>query len=223
MPEGLSALSEETAMSLLATLLLVLAQPASAPEAPEIEVNVGRFDPADFPNLIRLDRRMPEAEMVRRVEAMLQDGRCTIEGATGRRFNIVVPFAILMNADGTADTVVVHEAGCEALETLVGQIVLAQLERGDFRPQHEASERWYVSELGFAMGVQGDAVQIASQTPDRVICRQEQQTLGTRLRPVRVCRTAAQWIQFDSDREQLRRDIGQAARCGVGNTTCESH
>jgi hypothetical protein len=122
-------------MSMLATLFFALLQAAPAPAA-EVEVNVGRFDPSEFPELIRLERRMPEAEMVRRVEAMLSDGRCTIEGAHDRRFNIVVPFAILMDADGTPDNVVVHEAGCVALETLVGQIVLAQLERGDFRPQH---------------------------------------------------------------------------------------
>jgi hypothetical protein len=188
--------------------------PAPAP-AVNIDVDVGRFDPADFPELIRLDRRMPEDEMVRRVEAMISDGRCTIEGATDRRFNIVVPFAILMGADGTPDSVVVHEAGCESLEILVGQIVLAQLARGDFRPQHQTGERWYVSELGFAMGVQSEAVAIARDEPDRMICRAVQLTLGSRLRPVRQCRTAAQWVQFEADREQLRRDIGSAARCGA--------
>jgi hypothetical protein len=204
-------------MSMLAFLFYAVLQAAPAP-APDVEVNVGRIDPSEFPELIRLERRMPEAEMVRRVEAMLSDGRCTIEGAHDRRFNIVVPFAILMAADGTPDTVVVHEAGCVALETLVGQIVLAQLERGDYRPQHEEGERWYVSELGFAMGVQGEAVAIARDEPDRVICREEQRALGSRLRPVRACRTAAEWVQFEADREQLRRDIGSAARCG--NRSC---
>jgi hypothetical protein len=208
-------------MSMLAALLYAFLQAAPAPAA-DIEVNVGRFDASEFPELIRLDRRMPEGEMVRRVEAMISDGRCSIDGATDRRFNIVVPFAILMDADGTPDTVVVHEAGCAALETLVGQIVLAQLERGDFRPQHREGQRWYVSELGFAMGVQGEAVAIARDSPDRTICREVQMQLGSRLRPVRRCLTAAQWVQFDSDREQLRRDIQNAARCGVGNPTCES-
>jgi len=153
---------------------------------------------------------------------MISDGRCTIEGATDRRFNIVVPFAILMEADGTPDTVVVHEAGCESLETLVGQIVLAQLRRGDFRPQHQAGERWYVSELGFALGVQAEAASIALENPDRVICREAQLVLGSRTRAVRTCKTAAEWVQFESDREQLRRDIGHAARCDPGNKECES-
>lgn len=208
-------------MSMLAAMLLAFLQPAaSAPPASapaEIEVGVGRFDPADFPELIRIERRLPEDEMHRRVEAMLGDGRCTLAGATERRFNIVVPFAILMHPDGRPEEVIVHEAGCESLETLVGQIVLAQIRRGDFRPQHREGERWYVSELGFAMGVQGEAVAIAQDNPDRMICRAVQLQLGSRLRPVRTCRTAAQWVLFESDREQLRRDIQNSGRCG---STC---
>jgi hypothetical protein len=172
-------------MSMLAALLFAVMQATPAPAA-DIDVDVGRFDPSEFPELIRLDRRMPEDEMVRRVEAMISDGRCTIEGATDRRFNIVVPFAILMDADGTPDSVVVHEAGCAALETLVGQIVLAQLERGDYRPQHREGQRWYVSELGFALGIQSEAVTVARDDPDRMICRAVQLALGSRLRPVRT-------------------------------------
>jgi hypothetical protein len=217
-------------MLIVAALLLALSQPAPAAAPPaqipghppatsatpawagEIDVDVGRFDPADFPELIRIERRMPEDEMARRVEAMLADGRCQIAGNHERRFNIVVPFAILMQADGAPETVVVHEAGCEALETLVGQIVVAQIRRGDFRPQHRTGERWYVSELGFALGVQGEAVAIARDNPDRVICREPQLVLGSRLRSVRTCRTAAEWLAFENDREQLRRDIGNAAK-----------
>ncbi|HEY0014216.1 MAG TPA: hypothetical protein VGB79_15340 [Allosphingosinicella sp.] len=205
-------------MSMLAALFLSFLQPAAQPatgSAASVQVDVGRFDPAEFPELIRLERRMPENEMHRRVEAMIADGRCRLEGATERRFNIVVPFAISMQADGTPVEVVIHEAGCEALETLVGQIVLAQLRRGDFRPQHRDGERWYVSEVGFAMGVQADAVTMAQDNPDRTICREVQMELGSRLRPVRRCLTAAQWVQFEADREQLRRDIQNAARCGA--------
>lgn len=204
-------------MSILAALILALVQP-SPPAAAEIPVDVGRFDPSEFPEPIRLERRMPEAVMVGRVEEMLSDGRCTLAGANDRRFNIVVPFALLMNADGTTETVVVHEAGCEALETFVGQIVLAQIRRGDFRPQHREGERWYVSELGFAMGVRAEAVAIAAAAPDRPICRREELAVGSRVRTQRVCKTAAEWVIFDADREQLRRDIQNSGRCG--NSSC---
>jgi hypothetical protein len=204
-------------MSILVAFLLALLQPAS-PATAEIQVDVGRFDPAEFPEPIRLDRQMPEAAMVGRVEEMLSDGRCTLAGAHDRRFNIVVPFALLMGADGTTEAVVVHEAGCESLEILVGQIVLAQLRRGDFRPQHREGERWYVSELGFAMGTQTDAVAIAADNPDRSICRREELAIGSHVRTERVCKTAAEWVIYDADREQLRRDIQNAGRCG--NRSC---
>ena len=153
--------------------------------------------------------------MVRRVKPCSR-----IVGARSRARTTAIqhrgPFAILMAANGTPDTVIVHEAGCVALEILVGQIVLAQLQRGDFRPQHSQGDRWYVSELGFAMGVQGEAVAIARDNPDRVICREAQLQLNSRVRVTRACRTAAEWVQFETDRDQLRRDIGNAAGMSAG-------
>jgi hypothetical protein len=201
-------------MSIVVALLLVLLQPAAgSPPRVDVAVDVGIFEPEDFPEMVRLDRRMPHADMVARVERMIADGRCTLAGVTESRFNIVVPFAILMEADGTPNSVVVKEAGCVALETLVGQIVLAQLERGDFVPSHEEGERWYVSELGFAVGVEDQAVAISLEDPDRVICRQAQPELGSRLRMVRDCRTANQWRVFEQDHDQLRRDLQSTVRC----------
>lgn len=202
-------------MSMLVALLITLLQPpADTSPRFNVDVDVGEFDPADFPEMIRLDRRMPHAEMIVRVERMIASGECTIAGATERRFNIVVPFAILMEADGTPNSVVVKESGCVALETLVGQIVLAQLNRGDFVPSHEEGDRWYVSELGFALGVQEQAAAVARDDPDRMICREAERELGSRLRMVRQCRTAAQWQAYAQDREQMRRDIREGVSCG---------
>ena len=202
-------------MSLLVALLLTLLQPpAGAPPRVNIDVDVGLFEPEDFPEVVRLERYMPHGEMVARVERMIADGRCTIAGATQRRFNIVVPFALLMEPDGTPNSVVVKESGCAALETLVGQIVLAQLERGDFVPSHAEGDRWYVSEVAFALGVEEQSVAISREDPDRMICRAPRAELGSRLRMVRECRTAAQWQAFEQDRQQLRRDIQEGVSCG---------
>ena len=206
-------------MSILAALAL-FALFASGNPVSDVPVEVGRFDPAAFPEAVRLDRRMPNGEMVRRVETILSEGQCTIEGAREGRFNIVVPFALLMEPDGFTSTVVVSEMGCVPLETLVGQVVLAQLERGDFRPDHEEGERWYVSELAFALGVEDQAVTIAQEDPERMICRAAEPELGSRLRMRRMCRTAEQWRQYEADMAQMRRDISSAARCG--NELCQS-
>lgn len=202
-------------MSLVALALL-----AATPVASDIPVQVGRFDPSEFPEVVELDRRMPNAEMVRRVETILSEGQCTIEGAHDRRFNIVVPYALQMEPDGFTNVVVVQETGCAPLEVLAGQILLAQIERGDFQPQHEDGERWYVGELGFALNAQSEAVAMSQEDPDAVICRMEEPEVGSRLRMERICLTAAGWRQYDSDRAQLRRDIGAAAKCG--NPRCMS-
>ncbi len=200
-------------MSLIAALLLALLQPPGPPPRINIDVDVGVFEPEDFPEVVRLERYLPHGEMVARVERMVADGRCTLAGVTARRFNIVVPYAILMEPDGTPNSVVVRESGCADLETLVGQIILAQLERGDYVPSHAEGEQWYVSEVAFALGVEADAVAIARDDADRMICRAPRAELGSRVRMVRECRTAAQWVAHAQDREQLRRDIATTVRC----------
>ena len=202
-------------MSIIVALLLSLVQPsAGSPPRVDVEVDVGLFEPEDFPEMVRLERYMPHGDMVARVERMIADGRCTLTGATQSRFNIVVPYAILMEPDGTPNSVVVRESGCASLETLVGQIVLSQLERGDYVPSHEQGDRWYVSEVAFAMGVEEQAIAIAREDADRMICRAPRADLGSRLRMVRECRTAAQWVAFEQDRQQMRRDFQDGVSCG---------
>jgi len=48
-----------------------------------------------------------------------------------------------------------------------------------------------------------------------MICRAPRAELGSRLRMVRECRTAAQWQAFEQDRQQLRRDIQEGVSCGA--------
>lgn len=50
---------------------------------------------------------------------------------------------------------------------------------------------------------------------EKKICRTEQQ-LGSRLRKSKTCRTPAEWKLFMADREDMRRDLGRAAK-GPGN------
>jgi hypothetical protein len=48
--------------------------------------------------------------------------------------------------------------------------------------------------------------------PDQTICRQAEPVLGSRVARRRICRTRAQWQAFEEDRQQLRRDLQNAAR-----------
>ena len=52
----------------------------------------------------------------------------------------------------------------------------------------------------------------ADEDLDRVICRAPEPVLGSRVARRRICRTRAEWIAFEADRAQLRRDIEKAAR-----------
>jgi hypothetical protein len=127
--------------SIAATLLLGA---ASGP----IQVDVGRADWASMPPL-KIERRLPTAAMVGEVERMLRDGKCAMEGQKATKFDITIPYAVLIEPDGGARRVVVAETGCAPLESYVGLVVLRLAEQGDFRSSGQAKARWYSSELNF--------------------------------------------------------------------------
>ncbi len=190
-------------------LSMALALAASTATS-SVQVDVGRFDTKDFPNVIKLDRRLPHGNMTNRVEKLFRNGTCDIDGQSKRRFDITVPYAVLMDKTGTLQKVVVAEVGCAALESLVGQVVIAQAGRGDFRPQHQDGARWYASDLNFTSGEQMQAPTGAEA--DKVICKRGEPVLGTRTKIVKVCRTAAEWHAYRLDRQQIQRDLQNSSR-----------
>ncbi len=123
-----------------------------------------------FPNLIKVERSLPHAEMTHRVQKILESGTCRLPDQSGRRFDILVPYAALLKSDGTAQKVVVGEVGCAPLEVLVGQVVVGQAARKDFRVQHTQGDRWYVSELYFSQGEQPSPMASMAE-PDKVLCQ----------------------------------------------------
>ena len=171
--------------------------------SPGVPVDVGRWDPANFPSLIKLERTLPHAEMTRRVETMFDKRVCRIPGQNDRVFDVTIPYAVLMEPSGELKKVVVGEVGCASLETLAGQIVVSQASRGDFKIKHASGEQWYTSELYFAKG----EPQTALSDPDKVVCEQSQPVVGSRLQRRRVCMTKAEWQTYKQDRAQLGRDI----------------
>lgn len=57
-------------------------------------------------------------------------------------------------------------------------------------------------------------VAAAAANPDQVICRAAEPVLGSRVARRRVCRTRAEWRQFEADRAQLRRDLQDSSKDG---------
>lgn len=186
--------------------------------ASSVPVEVGKFDPKQFPNLVKLDRRMPHGEMTRRVEQIMKDGERRIEGQSAQRFDITVPYAVLMESSGRARKVVVSDIGCQPIEVLVGQVVVGQAARGDFPVKQDRDEQWYVSDLNFALGEPTTALVRGEE--DKMVCTQSRPKLGSRIQTVKQCMTAAQWKVFEADRQQMRRHLNNSV-CRPGSGKCD--
>lgn len=192
---------------MFASLLLLASTTAYAP------IFVGRFDPADFPNAQKIERRMPHADLNSRVERILGQGQCKLAGQTKTRFDIVVPYAVLMESSGKPIKVVVKDISCNPIERLVGEIGSELASAGDFKSSHQSGNRWYVSEAYFTR-VSEEAARSMTD-PDKMICKKERPRINSRIAMVKTCRTVAEWNLYDKDREQLKRDMmGQDPKSG---------
>lgn len=183
---------------MLASILML----ASTTYAP---IFVGKFDPAEFPNAHKVERRMPHADLNNRIERILGSQECKLNGQTKTRFDIVVPYAVLMEPSGQPKKVVVKEIGCAPIERLVGEIGSELAKAGDFKIAASSGDRWYVTEAYFTRLNEEDAR--ASEDENKVICKKDKPKINSRIAMVKTCRTVAEWRLYDKDREQFRRDF----------------
>lgn len=197
---------------MIAALILLAAQ------AP-VPVEVGRFDPASFPHAKMVERRMPEAELVRRVDTIMAGKGCMLPGQTRESYDIVVPYAVLMGEGGAASRIVVKDISCPPIETLVGEVANALVKAGDFRRNPFGGDRWYVSELAFAHG--GEALAGTIKDENRIICQEGHPKAGSRLSVGSVCRTVAEWRALGIDRAQLQRDLTHNGQVMTDNGSTE--
>jgi hypothetical protein len=196
-PEGVMMLTE----------LLMLAATSYAP------IFVGKFDPAQFPNAQTVERRMPHADLDARIERILGRRECALAGQSKTRFDIVVPYAVLMESTGKPVKVVVKEIGCAPIERLVGEIGSELANAGDFKTTHDGGQRWYVTEAYFTRLNEEDALR--QEDDSKVICKADKPKIGSRIAMVKTCRTVADWRQYEKDREQFKRDYNGAASLQV--------
>ncbi len=130
--------------SILAAAFLMGASPAE-----EIRVDVGRANWSTLPPLKRTGTPLPTPAMVEKVEDLLASGKCKLEGQSAKRFDITVPYAVLLKPDGSTNRVIVAETGCAELESLVGLVVLDLARLGEFRPSGAGQPRWLASSMNF--------------------------------------------------------------------------
>jgi hypothetical protein len=114
-----------------------------------IQVDVGQIKRNALPELKTTDRPLPTPTMVEDVEKMLASGKCRFSGQSPTRFDITVPYAVMVEPDGTSRRVVVQETGCKPLEAYVGLLVLEMARQGDFAKSAGPKTRWYASEINF--------------------------------------------------------------------------
>jgi hypothetical protein len=131
-------------ISNIAAALLLANAPAAG-----LTVDVGRVNLSALPQLARSERALPTSDMVGRVEKMLRSDSCRIPGQRSSRFDIDVPYAVLVQPDGSASRVVVGEVGCAELESYVGLIILELARLGDFAETGEKKAKWYGAKLNF--------------------------------------------------------------------------
>jgi hypothetical protein len=183
-----------------------------ASSTPQIQVDAGRFNPANFPQAIKIERRMPHAAMTARVEKVLATRECSIPGQTKTAFDITVPFAMMMDGSGQTSRIVVAEINCPKIERLVGQIASQLVTGRNLRPSHEGGERWYISEVNFTRGSQDAPT--SGQDMDKVVCKQAEPKIGSRVAMSRICKSLAEWRAFEADRDRMRRDLQDTGKHG---------
>jgi hypothetical protein len=194
-------------MSMMAFAMVAAAW---SPSAGGVPVAIADFRTAGLPPLIKVERSIPRAEMTKRGEDFLQSRHCTIKGQQAGSFDVVVPFAILLGADGVARKVEVDKLGCNPVEKLVAQIVVTQAARGDFVVKPGRTEQWFGSDVYFKNSE--PSIGEALKEPNKVTCKSSPK-LGSRLNVNRTCKTAAEWRVYEQDRQQLGRDIRNAGEC----------
>ena len=139
----------KTAMLTLSAFLSTAASaiPVSVPA--DVQIDVGQANWSTFPGLRPEPRNLPVGAMLARVETLLRDRECVIQGQNHRRFDITVPWLVQVEPDGRLSRLVVADMGCRPLEVYVATLVVALAQRGDIRPPAEPVQRIYASEFNF--------------------------------------------------------------------------
>jgi hypothetical protein len=135
---------------LIAIAFLLLASPPAPTVSPAVDV--GHFDEATFPEATLRPRRMPHDAMLTRIETILRERRCRLEGQSHRLFDIRIPYVVMLEPDGTPTRFVVADIGCQPIESFAGRVLLELAGAGDFRPTGASRAGWYRNQLRFRVG-----------------------------------------------------------------------
>ena len=135
---------------MMISLLVTAALSAQAPAAVQ-KVEFGHAQWDRLPRVERSGRPLPYLQMVGVAEQVLKDRQCRLEGQSARKFDITIPYAVFLGADGKAERVLVAEMGCAPLQDLVGEVVYQLSDLGDFKTGSPNASRWYADKINLTL------------------------------------------------------------------------
>jgi len=133
-------------MSLFA-IAAIAAQTSATSE--QIEFGHAKWD--KFPRLERVGRALPYEAMVEAAELMLKEKQCKLDGQSARRFDISIPYAVLLDGKGKAERVLVADLGCVPLQNMVGEVVYQLSDLGSFKSGSATPSRWYADKINLTL------------------------------------------------------------------------
>lgn len=131
--------------SLLLLGLLALAVPATAQT-----VETGRTNWSKLPRVKKKSRPLDEALLTDWTQRLLATGECKIPRMRPDRFDVDVPYAVLVEPNGTVKRILIAETGCAGLNSLIGSTVYDWAQKGDFGPTGQQQALWYAGRITFA-------------------------------------------------------------------------
>jgi hypothetical protein len=130
---------------LAASMLMMTSVPAHAPT-----VETGVTDWAKLPKVKKKARALELSPLIDFAQKVLESGECKVPGMRPDRFDLDIPYAVLVEPDGAVKRIVIGETGCPGLNTLIGSTVYNWVQQGDFRPTGESEALWYGGRVAFA-------------------------------------------------------------------------
>lgn len=122
---------------------------AGAP-ATDVRIDTGRGKFDSMPQISE-NWSLPTPAMVQEVRKILASGKCRMDGQSASHFDITVPFAVELRADGSTQHIVVGDRGCPEVETMVGETVVKLAALGAFKGKNAGATKWYASEINFTL------------------------------------------------------------------------
>jgi hypothetical protein len=122
---------------------LKLKQPAQ----PEM-MQLGRANWETLPKL-QAKGKVPYLQLVRQTRDLLRNGECSLAGQSAKKFDIAVNYGVKFDEAGKLSRVLVEDSRCATLNAMIGLVVLARAERGDFKVP--SNNGWYADKINLTL------------------------------------------------------------------------